>query len=226
MYVQDAVRNVSSSSDSDSFEEGLDAILQAIICQNQIGWRSDSLKYVVFLTDTEFPQDNSSTTLNDARIQNNGLCNLNERGFSAISSNQLIHSTLSRINQTVHQNRVNIIWAVTNEQFDNFSRLSTYVEGSIVVRLTNDSTTITDLIRNSYEAMSSPVKMKDNSNGNVKVRYFSKCLDKEAARETSMCEGLKFGDEVHFLAEIEATSCPENETEWNQVLSIHPVSEQ
>lgn len=48
------VKETNISGNLDAPEGGFDAIMQAIVCQRQIGWRADSRKLVVFSTDSSF----------------------------------------------------------------------------------------------------------------------------------------------------------------------------
>ena len=42
------------SANEDAPEGGLDAIMQAIVCSDEIGWRQDSRKIIILSTDTSF----------------------------------------------------------------------------------------------------------------------------------------------------------------------------
>jgi len=48
------VKATNISGNLDAPEGGFDAIMQAIVCTNEIGWRRDSRKLVVFSTDSGF----------------------------------------------------------------------------------------------------------------------------------------------------------------------------
>ena len=50
----DKVKATNISGNLDAPEGGFDAIMQAIVCTNEIGWRRDSRKLVVFSTDSGF----------------------------------------------------------------------------------------------------------------------------------------------------------------------------
>lgn len=48
------VKETNISGNLDAPEGGFDAIMQAIVCTRDIGWRQDSRKLVVFSTDASF----------------------------------------------------------------------------------------------------------------------------------------------------------------------------
>ncbi|KAK2580997.1 hypothetical protein KPH14_006050 [Odynerus spinipes] len=215
------VRNASVSGNLDAPEGGFDAIMQAIVCRNQIGWREKARRLLVFSTDAGFHYAGDGK-LGGIVKPNDGLCHLDYNGLYTHSSLQ-DYPSISQINLKVKQNAINIIWAVTEEQINVYKKLTKHVEGSFAGKLSDDSSNVVELIREQYNAISSSVEMKDTASSAVKVKYFSSCLGSGPAIETSKCDGLKVGTKVEFIAEIEVTSCPANRSEWKQKFDIYPV---
>lgn len=60
----DKVKATNISGNLDAPEGGFDAIMQAIVCTNEIGWRPDSRKLVVFSTDSSFHYAGDGKVLN------------------------------------------------------------------------------------------------------------------------------------------------------------------
>ena len=52
--MQDKVRGTSSSTNIDRPEGTLDALMQVVSCEDEVGWRRESLKVVVVFTDAGF----------------------------------------------------------------------------------------------------------------------------------------------------------------------------
>lgn len=48
------MKNASVSGNLDAPEGGFDAIMQAIVCQHEIGWRKQARRLLVFSTDAGF----------------------------------------------------------------------------------------------------------------------------------------------------------------------------
>ncbi|KAL6266943.1 hypothetical protein P5V15_000028 [Pogonomyrmex californicus] len=215
------VRNASVSGNLDAPEGGFDAIMQAIVCRNQIGWREKARRLLVFSTDAGFHYAGDGK-LGGIIKPNDGLCHLDASGTYTHSSLQ-DYPSISQINLKVKQNAINIIWAVTEEQINVYKRLMKHVEGSFAGKLSDDSSNVVELIREQYDAISSSVEMKDTASSAIKVKYFSSCLGSGSLIETSKCDGLKVGTKVEFIAEIEVTSCPANRSEWKQKFDIYPV---
>ena len=113
-------------------------------------------------------------------------------------SNEQDYPSVSQINHKVKENSVNIIFAVTEEQFGVYDLLQQNVEGSSVGTLSNDSSNIVELVKAQYQAITSSIEMKDNSTQYVKVTYYSNCVGDGPMRQTNKCSGLRVGSRVQF----------------------------
>lgn len=211
------------SGNLDAPEGGFDAIMQAIVCKKDIGWREKSRKMLVFSTDSGFHYAGDGK-LGGIVKPNDGECHL-ERGTYTESTTQ-DYPSISQINHKVQENHVNVIFAVTANQFNIYKQLAEgqnpLIEGSTAGRLENDSSNVVDLIEAEYKKITSEIELKDNATSNVKISYWSSCLDGNKI-ERNNCKGLRVGNTVTFEAKIEVLSCPRNPNEWNQTIRIYPV---
>uniref|UniRef100_A0A1I8PZ80 Integrin beta n=1 Tax=Stomoxys calcitrans TaxID=35570 RepID=A0A1I8PZ80_STOCA len=216
------VKNAAVSGNLDAPEGGFDAIMQAIACRQQIGWREQARRLLVFSTDAGFHYAGDGK-LGGVITPNDGECHLNAAGLYTHSVIQ-DYPSISQINHKVKQNSINIIFAVTANQHSVYQKLSSHIEGSSSAVLSNDSSNVVDLVREEYSKISSSIEMKDNATSHVKITYHSTCLNSGSNElETAKCDGLKVGDIVTFNAKIMVTSCPADPAEWNQVIQIYPV---
>nr|XP_031838530.1 integrin beta-PS-like [Nomia melanderi] len=131
------VRNASVSGNLDAPEGGFDAIMQAIVCRRQIGWREKARRLLVFSTDAGFHYAGDGK-LGGIIKPNDGECHLDGTGLYTHSSLQ-DYPSISQINLKVKQNAINVIWAVTEEQINIYKRLTNHVEGSFAGKLSDDS---------------------------------------------------------------------------------------
>lgn len=218
------VRSASVSGNLDAPEGGFDAIMQAIVCKDQIGWRDRARRLLVFSTDASFHFAGDGK-LGGIIKPNDGLCHLDFHSGMYTHSSLQDYPSISQINQKVKQNAINVIWAVTQKEMGTYSRLCSHVEGSSAGILSNDSSNIVELIKEQYNQIRSTVEIRDTSTSEaVKIKYFSQCLNRHGELvETMKCDKLQKGDKVEFIAEITATHCPKNRSEWNQTFMIYPV---
>ncbi|CAG0881559.1 unnamed protein product [Darwinula stevensoni] len=216
------VRSANISGNLDAPEGGFDAIMQAIVCKNTIGWRDRARRLLVFSTDASFHFAGDGK-LGGIITPNDGQCHLDHRG-AYTHSLLLDYPSVSQINQKVKENSINIIFAVTDQQRYVYDKLSETVEGASSGTLSQDSSNVVELIKDQYNQITSSVEMKDNATSNVQITYFSRCLDEGGPlKQTNRCDGLKVGTKVQFTVRIEVLSCPPNPRDWMQYIQIYPV---
>lgn len=81
------VADTQISGNLDAPEGGFDAIMQAIVCTQQIGWREKSRKLLVFSTDAGFHYAGDGK-LGGIVKPNDGLCHLDRTGVYTESISQ------------------------------------------------------------------------------------------------------------------------------------------
>jgi integrin beta 1 len=216
------VKNASVSGNLDAPEGGFDAIMQAVVCRDQIGWRGKARRLLVFSTDAGFHYAGDGK-LGGIVKPNDGDCHLDQRGYYTMSSKQ-DYPSISQINTYVKKNAINVIFAVTADKISIYEQLSKHIEGSSCGKLSSDSSNVVDLITEQYQAISSTVEMKHNASSAVNVRFFSKCLDSNGAEiETSKCGNIKVGSLVQFRVQLEVVECPPKRKDTKQLIQIYPV---
>uniref|UniRef100_A0A4D5R9L8 Integrin beta n=1 Tax=Scolopendra viridis TaxID=118503 RepID=A0A4D5R9L8_SCOVI len=209
------------SGNLDAPEGGFDAIMQAIVCGKEIGWRDQSRKLLVFSTDSGFHYAGDGK-LGGIVKPNDGECHMNEEGYYTESIFQ-DYPSLSQINQKTKEKKIHMIFAVTASQVPIYEKLSKSLVGSATGKLEDDSSNIVDLIKNQYEKIRSSVELTVlNASDNVEVSFYSSCRS-GYMQETRICSGLQVGTLVSFTANINITSCPEKREDWHQTFTISPV---
>ena len=218
---QTKVQNAKVSGNLDAPEGGLDAVMQAISCESQIGWRNPSRRMLLYSTDAGFHFAGDGK-LGGIIKPNDGECHL-VNGIYTESTKQ-DYPSISQIAAKIEEKNVNLIFAVTEKQVRVYSQLKNFIPGSETGRLADDSSNIVDLVRDNYRKITSKVEMSSVGAEDVIIRYFSKCKDKTGELiETNVCEGLKVGDSVSFDVEIEVKECPVDSTGFSRKFDIKPV---
>ncbi|XP_017064418.1 integrin beta-PS isoform X1 [Drosophila eugracilis] len=215
------VKSANVSGNLDAPEGGFDAIMQAIACRQQIGWRAQARRLLVFSTDAGFHYAGDGK-LGGVIAPNDGECHLNSVGDYTHSTLQ-DYPSISQINQKVKENAINVIFAVTASQLSVYEQLVKHIQGSSAAKLDNDSSNVVELVINEYNKISSSVEMKDNATGDVRITYFSSCLGNGPELPTSKCDKLGVGQKVTFTAHIQLLKCPEDPRDWTQTIHISPV---
>ena len=122
--------------------------MQAIVCRDEIGWRKEARRLLVFSTDAGFHYAGDGK-LGGVITPNDGECHLDTKQMYTHSSIQ-DYPSISQVNLKVKQNAINVIFAVTREQHNVYEKLSRHIEGSYAAVLSNDSSNIVDLVRDQY----------------------------------------------------------------------------
>uniref|UniRef100_A0A8C2XGQ2 Integrin beta n=1 Tax=Cyclopterus lumpus TaxID=8103 RepID=A0A8C2XGQ2_CYCLU len=114
------------SRNRDAPEGGFDAIMQAVVCKDRIGWRPDASHLLVFTTDAK------THIALDGRIAgivqpNDGKCHLdNENVYN--KSNMLDYPSMALMTEKMSENNINLIFAVTNYVVPLYQKIRSKVE--------------------------------------------------------------------------------------------------
>ncbi|KAK8781903.1 hypothetical protein V5799_016756 [Amblyomma americanum] len=201
------VSSAGLSGNLDNAEGGFDAIMQAVVCKDAIGWSQRSRKILLFATDSIFHSAGDGL-LGGAIKRNDEQCHLDEDGFYSESTDQ-DYPSLSQIVRVVQQSKINLIFAVPEKAFHVYDTLSQFIDGSSVGTLVGDSSNIVQLVRDQYYKIRSEVVLKDNAPDFLRVSYKSRCLrGSESESQTNACDGIRVGDEVEFEVSVELAHCP------------------
>uniref|UniRef100_A0A8C5U163 Integrin beta n=1 Tax=Malurus cyaneus samueli TaxID=2593467 RepID=A0A8C5U163_9PASS len=146
------------SANIDTPEGGFDAIMQAAVCKEKIGWRNDSLHLLVFVSDADshFGMDSK---LAGIVIPNDGNCHLDHNNEYSMST-VLEYPTIGQLIDKLVQNNVLLIFAVTNEQVHTYENYAKLIPGATVGRLQKDSGNILQLIVAAYQELRSEVELE------------------------------------------------------------------
>jgi len=131
----------------DAPEGGFDAIMQAVVCKNDIGWREQARRLLVFSTDAGFHYAGDGK-LGGVITPNDGLCHMENNNYTHSTIQD--YPSISQINLKVKENAINIIFAVTQSQHEVYKRLSEHIEGSSSAVLSEDSSNVVELVRDEY----------------------------------------------------------------------------
>ncbi|XP_028310664.1 integrin beta-3a [Gouania willdenowi] len=209
----------SVSRNRDAPEGGFDAIVQAVVCKERIGWRPDASHLLVFTTD-----DKSHLAL-DGRIAgiiqpNDGQCYLDNDNYYN-KTQVLDYPSLALLTDKMSENNINLIFAVTNLVVPLYKEYSKLIPGTTVGKLSDDSGNVIELIKEAYERIRSKVELELlDIPAELNLSFNATCLNGEVIPGLKSCTGLKIGDTVSFSVEAQLRSCPK---EKSHTFIIKPV---
>uniref|UniRef100_A0A3Q2FTD8 Integrin beta n=1 Tax=Cyprinodon variegatus TaxID=28743 RepID=A0A3Q2FTD8_CYPVA len=213
------VRKQKVSRNRDGPEGGFDAIMQAIVCKDKIGWRPDASHLLVLTTDAK------THLALDGRIAgivqpHDGECYLdNDNSYN--KSTVLDYPSLGLLIEKMSKNNINLIFAVTEYVEPLYKQYSQVIPGTTVGRLSQDSGNVIQLIQDAYAKIRSKVELEHlGVPDEMHLSYNATCLNGEVIRGLQSCSGLKVGDMVSFSVEAQLRSCP---IEKNRTFTIKPL---
>ncbi|TKC52666.1 hypothetical protein EI555_004525 [Monodon monoceros] len=165
----------SVSGNLDSPEGGFDAILQAALCQEQIGWRNVS-RLLVFTSDDTFHTAGDGK-LGGIFMPSDGHCHLDSNGLYSRSP-EFDYPSVGQVAQALSAANIQPIFAVTGATLPVYQELSKLIPKSVVGELSEDSSNVVQLIMDAYNSLSSTVTLEHERSllpPGVHISYDSQC---------------------------------------------------
>ncbi|XP_028289591.1 integrin beta-2 [Parambassis ranga] len=201
------------SGNLDSPEGSLDAMMQAAVCGEKIGWRNSSTRLIVLTTDAGFHMAGDGK-LAGILEPNDEQCHLENNLYT--KSSELDYPSVRQLGMALEKNNIQPIFAVTGNVETVYKELSKMIPKSEVGVLSEDSTNVVQLIENAYNKLSSKVTVThDNIPDNVRVVYTPLCDHPgRAADSKGVCDNVHVGQEISFNVTVTVDSCMVGETSF------------
>ncbi|KAJ8399733.1 hypothetical protein AAFF_G00408380 [Aldrovandia affinis] len=148
------------SGNLDAPEGGFDAILQAAVCQENIGWRPHSTHLLVFSTESAFHYEaDGVNVLSGILPRNDEACHLETDGTYTHDTIQDYPSvpTLVRL---LGKHNIIPIFAITNHSFTYYEKLNTYFPIAELGLLQEDSSNILSILEKAFENIRSKISIR------------------------------------------------------------------
>ncbi|XP_004692550.1 PREDICTED: integrin beta-7 [Condylura cristata] len=199
-------QNVSGNLDSP--EGGFDAIMQAALCQEQIGWRNVS-RLLVFTSDDTFHTAGDGK-LGGIYMPSDGRCHLDGNGLYH-RNRDYDYPSVGQVAQALSAANIQPIFAVTSTILPVYEELSKLIPKSVVGELSKDSSNVVQLIKDAYNSLSSTVTLQhDPLPAGVSASIESQCGGAEGAEGAAgghQCNDVRINQMVNFQITLQATRC-------------------
>ncbi|MBN3286993.1 ITB5 protein, partial [Polyodon spathula] len=208
------------SRNRDAPEGGFDAILQAAVCKDEIGWRKEAFHLLVFTTD-DVPHLALDGRLGGVVQPHDGQCHLNEKNEYSGSA-KMDYPSLALLGEKLAENNIYLIFAVTKRLYVIYKNFTALIPGTTVEILDQDSKNIIQLIINAYNSIRSKVELTvwDHPE-DINLSFTAICQDGRPRPGLRKCGDLKIGDTVSFNVTVDARGCPAEDTRHK--FTIKPV---
>ncbi|XP_072542011.1 integrin beta-5 [Salminus brasiliensis] len=195
------------SRNRDAPEGGFDAILQAAVCKEKIGWRKEAYHLLVFATD-DVPHLALDGKLAGLVQPHDGRCHLNDKNeYSA--STKMDYPSLALLGEKLAENNIFLIFAVTKRHYVLYKNFTALIPGTTVEILDQSSKNIIQLIVTAYNNIRSKVELSvwDHPE-DLSLAFTATCQDGQSLPGLRKCADLKIGDTVSFNISVDARGCP------------------
>ncbi|XP_018552557.1 integrin beta-2 [Lates calcarifer] len=198
------------SGNLDSPEGSLDAMMQAAVCGDKIGWRNSSTRLIVLTTDAGFHMAGDGK-LAGILEPNDEQCHM--EGNLYIKSSEMDYPSVGQLAAQFKKHNIQPIFAVTKNMEAVYQQLSNMIPKSEVGVLTSDSGNIVQLIKDAYNRLSSKVTVThDNLPDDVSVVYKPICKHPQPSDNEGICDNVSVGEEISFEVTVTARSCMERKS--------------
>ncbi|KAL0848938.1 hypothetical protein ABMA28_013332 [Loxostege sticticalis] len=144
---KDAIREVKTGGNYDDPEAGLDALMQVMACDKELGWRPDARRIIVLFTDATYHSAGDGKMVG-AEMPNDMDCHLNSSKFYDHSL-ILDYPSVSQINKMATDGNFIIIFAALHNVEEEYVALASQITGAKYTKLKAESN-ILDIIKSAY----------------------------------------------------------------------------
>ncbi|KAM4608389.1 integrin beta-2 [Polymixia lowei] len=199
------------SGNLDTPEGSLDAMMQAAVCGDRIGWRNSSTRLIVLTTDAGFHMAGDGK-LAGILEPNDEQCHVQKQLY--VKSNLMDYPSVGQLAMQLEKNNIQPIFAVTKEVERVYRQLSKMIPKSVVGVLQSDSNNVVQLIESAYNSLSSKVTVThDDLPDDVRVTYTPICKEGSQADATrGVCDNVLVGQEISFNVTVTADDCMEEKS--------------
>ncbi|XP_066531018.1 integrin beta-8 [Hoplias malabaricus] len=197
------------SGNMDAPEGGLDAMLQAAVCQKEIGWRPEAKHLLMVMTDQPSHLALDSK-LAGIVVPNDGKCHLVDNAYS--QSTKMEHPTIGQLAEKLLGNNIYTIFAVDQMQYMWYEDLVDLLPGTYLGKMLSKNSNLTNLVVDAYKKLLSDVEVEvgveDSESDRFWVDVTPLCPNGSIPTKNGKCSNVQPKQTVFFNITVGMRSCP------------------
>lgn len=216
------IRKAQTSANFDPMEGGLDAVMQASVCPEIIGWRNKTRRVMVYISDSGF-HFAGDAKLAGIDAPNDGICHMRHfnnslEEFIYSHSTLLDYPSFGHLKKALSENNINAFFVVKQDDQMIYKGLTDMIGTQAATEIMDVSGTsnIVSRIIEYYKDLSSKVSIKaENLPDEMDIIAESNCSGRVVSTfklkdQEIRCTGLEIGKEVFFKVTLTADRCPKD----------------
>ncbi|KAI1886187.1 hypothetical protein AGOR_G00211410 [Albula goreensis] len=212
------------SGNMDTPEGGFDAMLQAAVCQREIGWRPEAKRLLLVMTDQPSHLALDSK-LAGIVVPHDGNCHLQNNVYT--ESTNMEHPSIGQLAEKLLENSIYSIFAVEQVQYKWYEDLIPLLPGTYLGKLLPKASNLKDLVIEAYKKLLSDVEVEVTVQNHQVQRFWANitalCPNGSTAQGASKCSNVKPNQIVFFNITIGMKTCHSLEEEEEVVVFVRPV---
>ncbi|XP_064182865.1 integrin beta-2-like isoform X1 [Anguilla rostrata] len=196
-----------------SSDAGLQALLQAVVCGDLIGW-GEGTRLLVYVSNHGFSA--ADQTPDNSTAEDRGRCHLTEG--QQHFSRQLDYPTVAELAYKLTENNIQVLFAVTKDVAEKYKELSDLLPKSTVTVLPTDLRNIKAVITDAYRALSSTLVVSHTHVAGLKVSYSSECDGEQESSVRGACSIPEKSRKFSLNVTVSSNSCLEPQALHLQLL--------
>ncbi|XP_026757299.2 integrin beta-PS-like [Galleria mellonella] len=208
---EEVLMKIPEGSNYDDPEAGLDALMQVMKCEKELGWRPVARRIIVLCTDNTYHSAGDGKMVG-AAIPNDMKCHLDSNGHYD-SDLKYDYPSVTQINRVASKGAFLIIFAAVNTVKKEYEALKKSIQGSNYVEF-KEKSNIVDIIKKEYLKSVEHTQINYDRLKNVELT-----LDPDCSKE-GICR-IKHNESLTMKATLEVKNCSPNNTLTMQVNPIN-----
>ncbi|XP_049916402.1 integrin beta-4 [Epinephelus moara] len=158
-FFNSELQNETISGNLDAPEGGFDAILQAAVCGDEIGWRDLATHLLVFSTESAFHyESDGANVLSGILKRNDELCHIKDGKYKYATNQD--YPSIPALVRVLGKHNIIPIFAVTNHSYTYYKKLQTYFPIAEVGLLQEDSSNILQVMEAAFKSIRSKMSIR------------------------------------------------------------------
>ncbi|XP_013181031.1 PREDICTED: integrin beta pat-3-like [Papilio xuthus] len=208
---QNVLKDNLFGSNNDDPEGGFDALMQVMLCQDEIGWRENARRIIILSTDNTYHSAGDGKFVGAVK-PNDMKCHLEDNNYNM--GLDLDYPSVSQINKIATEHNFKIIFAAISSVKDHYEGLVKKIRGAKYVELSKGSNLVT-MVKEEYLKLIRSMEINADLPPHIELALSPDC------RKEGICI-IKHNESITINAKLTVKECPSSD-EASEVL-VGPVA--